>query len=109
MKMITLHSLQAMLPMMLLSGILLSAEPASKNTAPQPGTQSAPKRPAAWYGPPPTKKIVYKTIGERELSLHVFEPVGQEATAKRSAIVFFYGGAWAIGDPNQFYYQCDYL
>lgn len=109
MKTITIYSLQAMLPMMLLSGILLSAEPASKNDAPRPGTKGAPRRPASWYGPPPTKKIVYKKVGERELSLHVFEPAGQEPTAKRPAIVFFHGGAWAIGDPNQFYYQCDYL
>ena len=109
MKTITIHSLQAMLPMMLLSGILLSAEPESKNNALPPGTKGAPKRPAAWYGPPPAKKIVYKKVGERELSLNVVEPAGQKPTVKRPAIVFFHGGGWAIGDPNQFYYQCDYL
>ena len=111
MKTITLHTLQAMLPMMLLSGILLSAEPPSKNNVLPPGTQGAPRRPNSRFtgDPPPTKKIVYKKVGERELSLHVFEPAGQEPTAKRPAIVFFHGGAWAIGDPNQFYYQCDYL
>ena len=110
MKTITIHSLQAILPMMLLSGILLSAEPASKNDAPQPDSKGAPKRPSRYAKDPrPTKKIVYKKVGERELSLHVFAPAGQEPTAKRPAIVFFHGGAWAIGDPNQFYYQCDYL
>ena len=103
----TITRLQAILPMMLLPGILLSAEP-EKNVRP-PDTQAAPRRPASWYGPPPTKKIVYKKVGERELTLHVFEPAGQQPTAKRPAIVFFHGGAWAIGDPNQFYYQCDYL
>lgn len=104
MRTVTIHSLQAMLPMMLLSGILLSAEPPSKNDAP-------PKGPNPRYAkdPPPNKKIVYKNIGERELSLHVFEPAGQKRSARRPAIVFFHGGAWAIGDPNQFYYQCDYL
>ncbi len=30
--------------------------------------------------PPPTKKIVYKKVGERELSLHVFEPAAQDPT-----------------------------
>src|SRR6187397_2469757 len=78
MKTITIHSLPAMLPILLLSGLLLAAEPASKNKAPASGTQGAAKRPAAWYGPPPTKKVVYKKVGERELSLHVFEPAGQE-------------------------------
>jgi acetyl esterase/lipase len=111
MKTMTIHGLQAMLPMMLLSGILLSAKPASKNNAPPPGTKGVPKRPGSRFAkdPPPTKKIVYKKVGERELSLHVFESAGQEPTPKRPAIVFFHGGAWAIGDPDQFYYQCDYL
>ena len=111
MKTITIHTLQAMLSMMLLSGILLSAEPPSKNNVLPPGTQGAPRRPNSRFtgDPPPTKKIVYKKVGERELSLHVFEPAGQEPPAKRPAIVFFHGGAWQIGDPNQFYYQCDYL
>src|SRR6185369_15855134 len=87
-----------------------SAEPESKNNAPSPGANAAPKRPSRFANdPPPTKKIVFKKIGERELSLHVFEPVGQEPTGKRPAIVFFHGGAWAIGNPDQFYYQCDYL
>src|SRR5689334_15458403 len=109
MKTIKIYGLQAMLPMMLLSGIVFSAESETRSSAPSPGTKGAPKRPASWYGPPPTRKIVYKKIGERELSLHVFEPAGQEPTARRPAIVFFHGGAWAIGDPNQFYYQCAYL
>ena len=109
MKTIAIHSLQAILPLMLLSGILLSAEPAGKNDALPPGTTGAGRRPASWYGPPPAKKIIYKKVGGWELALHVFEPAGQVPTDKRPAIVFFHGGAWAIGDANQFYYQCDYL
>src|SRR6476620_1630382 len=110
MKTITIHSLLALLPTMLVSGVLLSAEPESKTTAPPPGTKDVPKRPSRYANdPPPTKKIVYKKVGERELLLHVFEPAGQDPTAKRPAIVFFHGGAWAIGDRDQFYYQCDYL
>src|SRR5262249_34026256 len=110
MKTITIHSLPALLPLMLLSGILLSAEQAGKNNAPAPGTQGAPARPSRYANdPPPAKKIAYKKTGDRELSLYVFEPAGQEPTGKRPAIVFFHGGAWAIGNPDQFYYQCDYL
>src|SRR3954447_3170188 len=103
MKTITIHRL-VLLPMMLFSGILLSAEPESKNTAP-PASATGVPRPNPRYAkdPPPTKKIVYKKIGERELSLHVFEPAGSAPAAGRPAIVFFHGGAWAIGDPNQFY------
>jgi dienelactone hydrolase len=85
-------------------------EPQSKNNALPQGTKDVPKRPSRYANdPPPTKNIVYKKVGERELSLHVFEPAGQEPTAKRPAIVFFHGGAWTIGNPDQFYYQCDYL
>src|SRR5690242_17897562 len=109
MKIITVLSLHAILLMMLVPNTLLSAEPSKKNNTPSASTQRATKRPAEWYGPPPAKKIVYKKIGERELSLHIFEPAGQKASDKRPAIVFFHGGAWAIGDPNQLYYQCDYL
>src|SRR4051794_516106 len=98
MKTMAVHSLQAILPMMLLSGILLSAEPASKTNPLPPGAKGVPQRPGSRFAkdPPPTKKIVYKKVGERELSLHVFESAGQKPTARRPAIVFFHGGAWAI-------------
>lgn len=110
MKTITIYSLQVILVMMVSSGVLFSAEPENKKNAPPPGNRGAQGRPSRYANdPPPTKKIVYKKVGERELSLHVFEPAGKEPTAKHPAIVFFHGGAWAIGDPNQFYYQCDYL
>jgi acetyl esterase len=64
---------------------------------------------AKWSTDRPTKKIVYKTIGDVELSLHVFEPEGHKATDKRPAIVFFFGGGWTGGSPGQFYPHCKYL
>src|SRR5262245_2667722 len=111
MKTFTIYSPPVILPLMLWLGILLSAEPASQNKAPPPGAKRLPGEPNPRYAndPPPKKKIVYKKVGERELSLHVFEPAEQEPTAKRPAIVFFHGGDWAIGNPDQFSYQCDYL
>ena len=111
MKTIAIRSLPAMFSMLLLSGSLLADEPAGQSKALPPGAKGAAGRAGSRYAndPPPTRKIVYKKIGERELSLHVFEPAAQEAKAKRPAIVFFHGGAWAIGNPDQFYYQCDYL
>src|ERR1043165_3417641 len=59
--------------------------------------------------PEPTKKIVYKKFGDKELLLHVFEPPGHMATDDRPAIVLFHGGGWSIGDPTHFYGQCAYL
>lgn len=59
--------------------------------------------------PQPTRKIVYKTVGDVELSLHVFEPAGHRADDKTPAIVFFFGGGWVGGTPGQFYPHCAYL
>ncbi|MEN8126677.1 MAG: alpha/beta hydrolase fold domain-containing protein [Planctomycetota bacterium] len=56
----------------------------------------------------PSRFVTYKTVGDMELKLHIFDPSG-EATKPRSAIVFFFGGGWKGGTPRQFYYQCKYL
>ena len=57
----------------------------------------------------PTRKIVYKEVGEVQLELHVFEPGGDKKKEKRPAIIFFHGGVWQFGSPKQFYWQCNYL
>jgi arylsulfatase A-like enzyme/acetyl esterase/lipase len=57
----------------------------------------------------PDKKVVYKTAGDAELKLHIFNPEGLSASDKRPAIVFFFGGGWTRGSPSQFYRHCDYL
>jgi len=56
-----------------------------------------------------TKKIVYKTVGDVKLSLHVFEPAGHKPTDSRPAVVFFFGGGWYGGSPSQFYPHSAYL
>ncbi|MCP4261147.1 MAG: alpha/beta hydrolase fold domain-containing protein [Planctomycetes bacterium] len=53
--------------------------------------------------------VVYKTIGEVELKLHIFEPPNRQVNKPVPAIVFFFGGGWVGGTPTQFYHQCDYL
>ncbi|GEM_PF-1324557 len=53
----------------------------------------------------PDRLITYKTVGEVMLKLHVFEPDGLKTNDMRPAIVFFFGGGWAGGDPKQFYQQ----
>jgi len=57
----------------------------------------------------PDNVVVYKTIGEVELKLHIFNPDGHSVSAKRPAIVFFFGGGWVGGSPSQFFAHCDYL
>ncbi|WP_372846149.1 alpha/beta hydrolase [Pontiella sp.] len=63
----------------------------------------------------PTEKLLYKTApdnktgGKVELHLHLFKPDGLQASDKRPAIVFFFGGGWNGGDPKQFYQQADFF
>lgn len=49
---------------------------------------------------------VYKTVNGVELSLHVFEPTRHRDQPLRSAIVFFHGGGWAFGSPEEFFGAC---
>lgn len=55
------------------------------------------------------KEHVYKTAGDVDLKLYVFEPQDHAAGDKRPAIVFFFGGGWTNGSPQQFEEQCRYL
>jgi len=56
----------------------------------------------------PDRKVTYKTVGDVQLQLHLFEK--ESATEqKRPAIVFFFGGGWNGGNPNQFYPHCRHL
>jgi acetyl esterase/lipase len=57
----------------------------------------------------PDQLLTYKEIGGVELKLHVFTPDGHQSSDRRPAIVFFFGGGWRSGSPDQFYPQCEYL
>lgn len=59
--------------------------------------------------PAPDKSVVYKKIGDLELKLHMFLPEKSQPDVKKPAIIFFFGGGWVSGNPNQFYRQADYL
>jgi len=51
----------------------------------------------------------YKKAGERELKLLIEKPADWKATDKRPAIVFFFGGGWVGGSPEQFKAQSEYF
>ncbi|WP_298351089.1 alpha/beta hydrolase [Runella sp.] len=51
----------------------------------------------------PDRKILYKTVDEKELYLHFFEPEGYKNTDKRSCFIAIHGGAWTGGEPSRFY------
>jgi arylsulfatase A-like enzyme/acetyl esterase/lipase len=51
----------------------------------------------------PTRRVVYKTVGDRKLELHLFEPAGHKATDRRTCFVAIHGGGWVGGQPSRFY------
>jgi acetyl esterase/lipase len=55
------------------------------------------------------KVEVYKTVGDVKLNIYIFESEDHKLTDQRAAIVFFFGGGWNSGSPNQFEHQCRYL
>lgn len=51
----------------------------------------------------------FKKVGDSELKLYVFEPKGHQASDKRAAVIFFFGGGWNSGSPSQFKGQSEHL
>lgn len=52
---------------------------------------------------------VYRTVGDVELRIYLCNPEGHSAEDNRPAIVFFFGGGWRAGSPQQFLPHCRYL
>jgi acetyl esterase len=57
----------------------------------------------------PDSMVSYKSVGDATLNLHVFLPSGHSVTDKRPAILFFHGGGWNGGAPEQFYPHSKHL
>jgi len=57
----------------------------------------------------PTRSVVYKTVGPRELRLDLFEPAGHKPSDRRTCFVFIHGGGWAGGEPRRMYSYCDHF
>jgi acetyl esterase/lipase/lysophospholipase L1-like esterase len=55
------------------------------------------------------ESVVYKKTPQGDLSLEIFYPENHSDKQHRPAIVFFFGGGWAVGNPSQFYEQCKYF
>ena len=58
---------------------------------------------------PGAKVVTYKTVGDTKLNLWIYEPEGHKPEDKSPAIVFFFGGGWTGGSPQQFEQQCKHL
>lgn len=58
---------------------------------------------------PAFEEMVYKSVGDTELKMRVYQPKGWKASDERPAIVFFFGGGWRNGTPDQFDPHCRHL
>jgi hypothetical protein len=47
--------------------------------------------------------VTYRTVGNRELSLHIFNPKDFESSGNAPAFVAIHGGGWTSGTPRRFY------
>lgn len=76
---------------------------------------AAPEAPLVSVLPPlagklqPTRRVVYKTVGERKLHLHIFEPDGHRATDRRPVFLAIHGGGWTGGNAVGFYPFADHF
>lgn len=48
----------------------------------------------------PTRSVIYKKVGERELAMYLFEPVGHKPSDRRPCFVAIHGGGWVAGTPT---------
>lgn len=55
------------------------------------------------------RREIYKRVGDVSLSLEILAPEGHAADDARPALVFFFGGGWKSGTPEQFRPQAKYL
>lgn len=53
--------------------------------------------------------IVYKTVDRLKLKLYVFFPKNHKNADSDPCIIFFHGGSWIGGTPDQFFGQSKYL
>ncbi len=51
----------------------------------------------------PTRTLVYKTVADRELQMHIFEPEGFKAGDARACYLIIHGGGWTGGAPPRMY------
>lgn len=56
-----------------------------------------------------SRVVTYKTVGDKELKIHLHFPPGWKTRGRRPAIIFFFGGGWNGGTVEQFEFQADYF
>ena len=57
----------------------------------------------------PTRQLVYKKVGNRELKLHVFQPDGWKASDTRACFITIHGGGWTGMGPERMFSFADHF
>ncbi|MEM6458774.1 MAG: alpha/beta hydrolase fold domain-containing protein, partial [Planctomycetota bacterium] len=55
------------------------------------------------------ESLVYKTTPQGDLRLYFYGPDGQRTDGRTPAVLFFFGGGWNQGNPDQFRRQAQHL
>jgi len=103
-------NLARLLPLVAVCAVLSDARVfGDEKTAPVDDFAEASIRPADVTFEPARQTRVFKKTPQGELSLHIFYPQDWNASDRRTAIVFFFGGGWVGGSPSQFFPQCTWF
>jgi len=57
----------------------------------------------------PSRRVVYKAVGGRDLHMHLFEPNGHQPKDRQPVFLVVHGGGWTGGNARQFYPLADYF
>ena len=57
----------------------------------------------------PARSVVYKTVGDRKLHLHIFESAGHKPQDRRALFLTIHGGGWTGGNARRSYPLADYF
>jgi acetyl esterase len=57
----------------------------------------------------PSRSVIYKSVEERDLKLHIFNPTDHQDSQNKPVIIYFFGGGWVSGTPTQFFPHCHHL
>jgi acetyl esterase/lipase len=74
--------------------------------------EDLPEPPVSWKYPPemPGASVeVYREVNGNKLTAYVFTPPQHQASDRRPAVLFFFGGGWKGGTPGQLLPQSLYL
>jgi acetyl esterase/lipase len=88
---------------------LVASSVLAQETAPKPKAKSLDAVGEIAATLEPTRTVVYKKVGDRELVLHIFEPAGHKATDKRPCFLIIHGGGWTGMEPRRMFPFADHF